>query len=63
MSTGDEREDLYHVDGKRAKFVTPIDDNKKFGIKHYRDKLYEELIRQRRERRKMLLLRKKNKLL
>lgn len=31
--------------GKRAQFTTPMDDNKKFAIKDYRDKLYEELIK------------------
>ena len=33
------------INGKTAKFTTPMDDNKKFAIKDYRDKLYEELIR------------------
>jgi mitogen-activated protein kinase 15 len=48
-------EDVYLVDGKRAKFVTPINDNKKFGIELYRDKLYKELVKTRRERRRKKL--------
>ena len=36
-----------------------MDDNKKFAIKDYRDKLYEELIKQRREHRKHVLEKKK----
>ena len=35
--------------GKPANFTTPIDDNTKFEVKDYRDKLYDELIKQRRE--------------
>ena len=52
-------EDIYMIDGKPARFVTPIDDNRKFAIKDYRDKLYEALIKERRERRKRILLRNK----
>ena len=38
-------EDIYKIDGKSAKFTIPMDDNRKFAIKDYRDKLYEELIK------------------
>ena len=37
------------IDGKPASFTIPMDDNKKFQIKEYRDKLYEALIKKRRE--------------
>ena len=40
------------IDGKPTRFTTPMDDNRKFAIKDYRDKLYEELIKKRREHRK-----------
>jgi len=36
-----------------------MDDNRKFAIKDYRDKLYEELIKKRREHRKKILMRNK----
>jgi len=36
-----EGEDIYMLKGVPTKFTTPMDDNRKFAIKDYRDKLYE----------------------
>jgi mitogen-activated protein kinase 15 len=54
-----EGEDIHLIDGEPSIFTTPMDDNRKFAIKDYRDKLYEELIKKRRQSRKLILERNK----